>query len=362
MSGELEVTEELRKKFAEETADALAREGLKPGTVEVWEDGHRTAGRDDAFEWWYFDAQFDDGSTAVVVFSTKPMTKPSGPLAPGVLIIHKPAGGKRESFTSNPGPAAFSASTDACDVRMGPNWARGDLASYALHAEAEGIAVDLDIRREGPSWRPGAAVTYYNEAKTKYFAWVVAVPYGTVQGTISLRGEAREVKGTVYHDHNWGNASLGSQIDHWYWGRAHLGEFSLIFTMMTTVKIFGHGGIKLPVFFISRGDEILTDDGLPLRLKTSGEEKGPGGHTYPTRLEWRWEAAEGKVLFTLTDPVLLEDLDLSADFPGWARPLIHLVARPYYYDFDAGMELSVDLKGIKETLSGRAIFEKMMLR
>ena len=82
---------------------------------------------------------------------------------------------------------------------------------------------------------------------------MVAVPYGTVQGTISHKGETRAVRGSLYHDHNWGNATLGSAIDHWYWGRAHLGDFSLIFTMMTTVKMFGHGGIKLPVFYLSRG-------------------------------------------------------------------------------------------------------------
>lgn len=362
MSGELEVTEELRKQFAEETAASLVREGLNPDVVEVWEDGYRTAGKDDAFEWWYFDAQFDDGSTAVVVFSSKPLTKPRGPLTPSVLIIHKPADGKRESFSIPADPADFSASTDTCDVRIGANWARGDLASYQVHAEAEEIAVDLDIKREGPSWRPGAAVSYFNDAKTRYFAWVVAVPYGTVRGTISLRGETREVQGAMYHDHNWGNATLGSQIDHWYWGRAHLGDYSLIFTMMTTVKMLGHGGIKLPVFYISKGDRILTDDGLPLRLETSGEEKGPGGQTYPTRLEWRWEAEEGKVHFTLSNPRLMEDIDLISDFPGWVRPLIHLVANPYYYDFDTEVELSVDLKGNKETLRGRCIFEKMMFR
>jgi hypothetical protein len=38
------------------------------------------------------------------------------------------------------------------------------------------------------------------------------------------------------------------------------------------------------------------------------------------------------------------------------------VANPYYYDFDADLELTVDLKGVKEKVTGRAIFEKMMFR
>lgn len=362
MSGELQITEELRARYAKDTAEALMREGLDPNVVEVWEDGYRTAGRDDAFEWWYFDAHFDDGSTAVVVMTSKPLTNPKGPLRPSVLIISKPADGKRDSVSAAADPADFSAGAAGCDVRIGASWAKGDLSTYQLHAEAGGTVVDLDIARVGPSWRPGAAVSYFDEAKTRFFAWVVPVPYGTVKGTIARDGAARAVSGDLYHDHNWGNASLGSMIDHWYWGRAHVGDFSLIFTQLTTVKIFGRGGIKLPVFYLSKGDKILTDDGLPLRLTTSGEESGPGGQTYPTSLDWHWETADGTVDLALRDPRLLEDIDLAADFPGWAKPLIHLVANPYYYDFDADLELTVDLKGVKETVRGKAIFEKMMFR
>jgi predicted secreted hydrolase len=362
MGGELEVTTELREQYAKDTAEALAREGLKSGSVEAWEDGFRTAGRDDAFEWWYFDAKFDDDSTVVVVFNSKPLTKPKGPLTPSVLIISKPADGKRQSQSAAVDPAEFSAATDACDVRIGQSWVKGDLSAYRLHAEAGTVVVDLEITRVGPSWRPGAAMSYFDEAKTKFFGWVVAVPYGTVKGTITSEGTSRPVSGSLYHDHNWGNAALGSMIDHWYWGRAHVGDFSLIFTQMTTVKVFGHGGIKLPVFYLSKGDEILTDDGLPLRLETSGEERGPGGQTYPTSLDWHWETEDGTVDLALRNPRMLEDIDLAGDFPGWAKPLIHLVANPYYYDFDADLELTVDLKGVRETVRGRAIFEKMMFR
>jgi hypothetical protein len=342
MAGELEVTEELRRKYAEDTAAALKKEGLNPEKVEVWEDGYRTAGRDDAFEWWYFDAQYEDGSTTVICLSTKPMTKPKAPLAPSVLIIYKDPDGKRETFSANIGPEQFSSSTKACDVRMGSSWAKGDLQSYRLHAEAEGFTVDLEITRQGPSWRPGAAISYFNEAKTRFFAWAVPVPYGEASGTLGRDGKTWKVKGTLYHDHNWGNATVGSALDHWYWGRAHVEDFTLIFVQMVTIKILGHGGIKLPVFFLSKGDEILTDDGFPLKLETADFVDGPGGQTYPTKLDWHWETEEGSVHLALRNPRLMVDLDMAADFPGWLRPFIHLIANPYYYDFDAELELTVD--------------------
>jgi len=360
MSGELEVTPELRKKAAEENAAALARMGLKPDTVEVWEDGYRTADETDAFEWWYFDAQFDDGSTAVITFSTKPHTKPKGPLSPVVLIIYRSRDGERKSYVPKFAVDELVASTEGCDVRIGPNWVKGDLAAYELHVEAEDFAIDLALRRQGPSWRPGAAVSYFNSAKTKYFAWVVPVPYGTVEGTITLGGEPIAVQGTVYHDHNWGNAVMGNMLDHWYWGRAHVGDFSIIFAQLVTIKIFGMGGIKLPVFFLAKGDKILTDDGLPLILETSDEVEGPKGQTYPNRLDFRWEAEEGKVELAIRNPKLIEVLDMTEDLPSWKKPLVHLFANPLYYDFDAELELSVDLAGVKAKESGRVIFEKMM--
>jgi hypothetical protein len=37
-------------------------------TPEKWEDGIRTSGEKGTYEWWYFDAHLDDGSTVVIVF------------------------------------------------------------------------------------------------------------------------------------------------------------------------------------------------------------------------------------------------------------------------------------------------------
>ncbi len=59
MSGDLQVTPELRKKAAEDNAAPLKRLGLNPDVVEVWEDGYRTAKEPYAFEWWYFDAELE---------------------------------------------------------------------------------------------------------------------------------------------------------------------------------------------------------------------------------------------------------------------------------------------------------------
>jgi len=181
-----------------------------------------------------------------------------------------------------------------------------------------------------------------------------------VEGTITVKGETREVKGSMYHDHNWGNFLLARMLDHWYWGRAHVGDFSIIFTQMTVASFLGFGGVKLHVFYLSRGDEILTDDGLPLRLVTSDFADGPGGRAYPTKLDFSWEAEEGEVTMSIRNPRMIEALDGLSDVSAVLRPLVHVITNPYYYDFDAELELQVDLEGVKAKEKGRVIYEQML--
>jgi hypothetical protein len=363
MSPELEDKfPDIRERMERDTAEALEREGLKAGLVEKWEDGFRTKDRPDTFEWWYFDAEFDDGSTTVAVFNTKSMIHTRGPLKPSVLLIMKMPDGKQVRLNPEFKLEEFQASTDGCEVSIGPNQVKGDLDRYELHVEADSYAADLTYTRKAQSWRPGAGVSYSGSGKKKYFGWVVPIPYGTVEGTVVFDGEKRKVRGTCYHDHNWGNLSPGLSIDHWYWGRAHVGDFTIIFVEMVSAHILGIGSLNLHTLMLGRGEEILTDDGLPLRLEVSDFQDGPVGGSYPTKLDWSWHTDEGSVTLTIRNPEMIEWIDMLEGTPRWERPIIHLLANPYYYDFNADLELTVDLKGVKATESGRALYELMNLR
>lgn len=362
MAPDLELNDDQRAKMVTDEAEALEREGLKAGVVEEWEDGYRTASQDDAFEWWYFDSQLEGGWTAVVVFSTKPMTRPQSSLKPSVqLIIHDPSG-KRQRINSTFGPDELEGSTTTCDVRIGPNTVKGNLDRYELHAEGEGVVLDLVLERGAPSWRPGSGFSYMGKKKSRYFAWVAPVPYGTVKGTLRIDGADHALTGTGYHDHNWGNVSPGLGIDHWYWGRARIGDFSLIFAQIITAKMMGIGSMKLPVFYLARGDEIVTDDGIPLSLIPARYVEGPGGRSYPRRLDIHWHNEDGDIELAIRDPKLIESIDVIEDLPRWQQGLIHLVANPLYYDFNADITLEIDYKGIKASEIGSALFEIMMLR
>jgi predicted secreted hydrolase len=340
------------------TSEFLARDGLT-ATIQPWEDGLRADAGPGSFEWWYFDAHFDDGSTAVIVFATKPLLERNGPLKPNIALnITRPDGKKLSQFPLFP-PVQFTASKETCDVRIGANWTKGDLHIYQVHVETGGMAADLTFTGLVPPWRPGAGKSYFGDLD-HYFAWLPSVPYGTVEGTLIYEGQAHAVKGTGYHDHNWGNVGLHEVMDHWYWGRAHVGEYTLIYVEQVGAKAYGY--TRMPVFMLTRGDQLLTDDSRPLIMQAADFILHPDGRAYPREVDFHWQNGNDTIHLRLRQPKLIEAVSLLLTFPAWQRFLIRLFANPYYFRFNADLELSINLGDLRTVERGPALFEIMILQ
>ncbi|MEI6126328.1 MAG: hypothetical protein WCQ99_07200 [Pseudomonadota bacterium] len=73
-----------------DTVEFFEREGMQK-EPEVWEDGIREATGPGHYEWWYFNARFDDGYSVVLVYLTKPYENINKPLTPSVYIDIKGA-------------------------------------------------------------------------------------------------------------------------------------------------------------------------------------------------------------------------------------------------------------------------------
>ena len=244
----------------------FARLGLSPARIEAWEDGARTDGGRGTYEWWYFDFSLDDGSTLVVVFLTKDFTRPNAPLAPVVTFSFDGPDGTTVSRAVTAGAADFSAAKDRCDVRIGACTATGDLREYTVHYEDAEVSAHVRLAGTVPSWRPGTGHAFFDEER--FFAWLPSVPRGTVEGTVTIGGATRTVTGVGYHDHNWGNAALPGLVDSWYWGRARIGDSTVIASFITATDRYG--GAALPVFMLARGGTIVADDAAKVRF-SAGE-------------------------------------------------------------------------------------------
>lgn len=247
------------------------KEGVSPNKIEAWEDGLRTTTEPGTYEWWYFDGHMEDGTKVVVVYYTKSLYRPMDPFTPSISItITSPEGDVYYKYKAFTAKSAFFA-TDKCDIRIGGNAVSGDLTNYQIYASIDDLAVDLNLRRMVPSWRPGNGHVYFGEEKTqKYFAWLPSVPNGEMTGTISYNGETHSVQGSGYHDHNWGNAALSSLLKNWWWTRVQVDDYTLIGAELRTRDEYGD--IKLPLFAAITPEQIIADkafENTTMELKES---------------------------------------------------------------------------------------------
>jgi hypothetical protein len=219
-------------------------------TIEVREDGRRTPRSSKYFEWWYFDALLDDGTVVVVWFGDNWLY---GTHTRAVDIELTPPGKPtRRIMRTFDAPGTFS--TDHADIRIGPDRFKGDLQTYTIHvdaAETGGMGCDLTLRRRVASYRPA---TGYIEAGDKFFAWLVAVPEGAVTGTVTADGVTRQVTGSGYHDHNWGNISPADLFDNWWWGRGISGGHTVIASEIRGKDSVG--GTRIPLFFVADDHQV----------------------------------------------------------------------------------------------------------
>jgi hypothetical protein len=244
--------------------------------IEVREDGRRTPISSDYFEWWYFDGLLDDGTVVVVWFGDNWLY---GSHKRAVNIELTPPGKPtRRIMRTFDDPGAFA--SDQANVQIGPHNFKGNLQAYAIHVDATetgGVGCDLTLHRRVASYRPA---TGYIKAGDSFFAWLVAVPEGAVTGTLTADGATRQVTGSGYHDHNWGNVSPADLFDNWWWGRGRSGDHTIIAS-----DIHGKaavGGTLIPLFFVADdhrvqvdayGSDVSAVEGSPVRHPDPNHER-----------------------------------------------------------------------------------------
>jgi hypothetical protein len=252
------------------------RYDIAKNDIAVWEDGFRTRpGGPGTFEWWYFDAVLEDGSTLVINFMVKDIRGGGGikqPARPVVTFeLDRPDGTHVERSLSAHDDFAFAA--DRCDVRVGTNTFAGDLHTYAIHVDIGGVTADVSLTGHVRPWRPETGHILFGVDQPHVFAWLPSVPQGAVQATITVDGETRTLTGTGYHDHNWGDAAMPQLINHWYWARAEAGEYCVIASNITAERKYGHA--EVPIFMLAKDGKIVADESSLVRFEKADEHPDP---------------------------------------------------------------------------------------
>ncbi len=234
--------------------NGIEKDGAKP-----CEDGMRTNGLSGSFEWWYADAEFDNGMKVVPIFYSKKHFDVDGPAQPLADIeIDYPDGTQRLVSSFGSKGTVLDAKRDACDVRVNKSTFRYVDGKYLIHYEEEDIVYDAVMEPTLPMWRPESGITTFGEDRRFEFGWFVAAPSANVEATLTEKGKTIKLKGTGYHDHNWGNASMDKMMNHWYWCRASVDGYTVICSDIVAAKQFGY--TRLPMFLLAKDGKIISDD------------------------------------------------------------------------------------------------------
>ena len=130
------------------------RLNLEKGHIAQWEDGQRVDAAAPFIEWWYFDADLDDGAKLAVIFCTKDASRPNQPLEPLIEIDLDLPDGRRLMKYGYYKAEEFSASKDGCDVRIGPYRFTGNLHEYTITGAAEDLWAEVKLEGTTEPWRP----------------------------------------------------------------------------------------------------------------------------------------------------------------------------------------------------------------
>lgn len=239
-----------------------------------------------SFEWWYFDASFDNGWSMVSVwqYGTQELTPLIGvPYYLSLFTIYDSTG--KSTFV----PVLYeernvTISNTTCDVKMGDNHISGYYPEYTLHFMGNEIGADLTFTNITQGFRdPPAGIYPFAEEPYKFLGWVVAQPRASVSGKLYYKGREISVKGSGYHDHNWGNAPLSSLYSFWYWGRILLNDHTIVYSSGEQSEALGKKPMELLMAF--SGKKLIENSSAIRREALNMQYDTASGIWYPEDLK-----------------------------------------------------------------------------
>ncbi len=341
------------------------------------EDGDHYRDARDFFEWWYFDAAFDNGCFLVAIFHSSLFNaadhKPTLDLR-----VYTPEGERVLDIRRYP-RQAFSARRDRCELQLGECRVVDEGGRYRLSLRNGDIQAELVFTPQVPGWRPGTGFLFRDEASGRFFKWAVPIPRAAVTGTLDLAGSSFPVRGVGYHDHNWGHLFLPAAFDRWYWGRLFTDEFTVVYG---DVVGRGENPPHVTPFMLARNHAILMDtDQMHLTPQEMRRDRRTGAE-YPTQMTLVAQTATHRARIILRTRGVMEAVNFPRPVfrrPTWLGqagevaffltegklPLSALV-RPFvgrssYLRLQADYELEFESGDNLARSQGRAMYEIMAL-
>jgi CrtC N-terminal lipocalin domain len=313
------------------------------------------------WEWWYFDAHFDDGHRCVLELQTPNIVNMFADECAMLFNIYTPDGVEHNNIVPFPG-SQWRSSTETCDVAIGDNTIKGYFPEYSVKFKHDNLACDLKFENLLPGWTRGSGeIMFGQEAKHQLFGWVVAQPRAKVTGTISVDGVEHQVTGLGYHDHNWGSGALPMYVSHWIWGRLSTDRVTMIFADITTTKKCG--GVRVPLVFLALDGQIVLESARADCQSSNYLMDSKGFQVYPAHVDFQFAErdVEGDFHFDVTKELEMINT-LAEKLPD---PLVEVfgraIAAPVYYRFLSDYSGTLKVGDEVLDLTGETHWEYMVM-
>ena len=219
------------------------------------DDALHPLGHPDYYEFWYFDGLFENGYSIAVSYHYGTLNHPNSKARFIEFNMGLPDG-RQKFIRSLFEEEDCDASTETCAVRMGENTISGEIPRVTINFSEKGFGANLVFESmvEGVKPNPDA---FLHRIQGRFFAWVNVQPRARISGTLVVDGKEIEVKGTGYHDHNWGNAPVTFFFDYWHWIKLFLPDFTFnCFNSRSTIEL---GSQSLDHWLIAFSGENLLE-------------------------------------------------------------------------------------------------------
>lgn len=329
----------------------------------IWEDGMRSSGGEKTYEWWYFDAEYSNGTKVVVIFFTKAGFDVRGPANPTASIEVTFSNGKTiQKHISEDKGQKIRASRESCDVKICRSSIKYSDGNYLIHFAEGEVEYNCIMKPKLPMWRPGTGHWYYGKKQKYYFAWFVGLPSAFVSATLKVEDETFDLNGNGYHDHNWGNVHMGRLMNHWYWCRANIGNYTIIACDIITEKKYGY--TRLPVFMVSKYGIIIDDNEEKTVVERYGTEYHPITKKFIDNNLIFIHQLESKTSYTIEFKRKQDILTVNMFHNTGISSIKKFVAKvlkinPTYLRCIGEVKLTVQKDGKKEVFEKKGLWEQM---
>ncbi len=126
---------------------------------------------------------------------------------------------------------------------------------------------------------------------------------------------------------------MGTLINHWYWGRAQAGDYSIVASYIYAEKAYGNA--QLPIFMLAKDGKIIADDARKVRFHLEDEHMDPkSGKPVANVVVYEYEDGPERYRVsyrrseTIVDEQLITRVSGFKYLPSWRGSMARTCASP----------------------------------